>query len=222
MSSKYPDDGFAPIEDVPEPLGPRRQKRERKDTGGCLKGCLIAVVVVIILGAISLYACERLVTEAFTDDPQEVEAMAQRIAEYTLPEGFSPQGAVDFPMLGRVAFFARKAEDGPGQAMLALGRLEIELDERELLENMGRATGQETGDMEVHSEPCTVGERQALCLDATTLVDGEQVDAVRLRWRAVVIPLDEGALVGAAVDQQPRFAEAEAEIFLQSLRSREP
>lgn len=219
MSNQLPDNGFAPIDDSEhaQPLGPTSRRARDKKGGGCLKGCLVTLGVLAVLAVISVYACGKVVERSVVEEPAEVERAAQEVAQYVLPPGFSPKGALRLPVLGQIAIFARSEDGGSQQATAAIGRLEVELDEKDLLEAMGQASGQGTRNAEVKSQPCEVAGRRALCFDATTTAEDSEL---RVRWHAVLVSSGKGAAVAAYFDDEKRIDELEARAFIGSFRPR--
>jgi hypothetical protein len=221
MSSGHDDDGFAPMDDGEHvaPLGPSSRQRAAgaRKSGGCLKGCLITLAVLAVIAVISVYACGKVVERSISEDPAEVLRVATEIGTFALPPGYQPEGSLQIPVLGKVAIFTRAIDAGEGAAVIAVGRVDVELDPKELMEVMGQASGQGARDAEVQTRPCQVAGRPGLCLEATSKA---QDSDVRVRWKGLLLPVGASTSVAAVFDEEARFDAAQAQAFLDSFAPR--
>ena len=82
----------------------RRRPGELKGNGlavsGIVLGCVCSLVCTPIVGG-SIWFFTRVVQESqFTEDPVEIEAIADKIGQFQAPDGIDPLGALDTGMLG--------------------------------------------------------------------------------------------------------------------------
>ena len=215
----FPDDGFLPAEaDRSSSDRNEQEPKQRAKRGGCLKGCVVTLAIVFLLFVVSSYACGQLLSSAINEDPDEVMALAQSIATFSVPEGFEPETSIQAPLLGDLAFFARAGSEDTEltEEFLGLGRIHLDMDQKEVfnaLKSM-RGQSQEDENAEVDIEACSLSEREAFCLDALARDDSQQFS---YRWRAAFVPEHKGARIFFFAAEESRFKETEAELFFDSI-----
>ncbi|MBN2361411.1 MAG: hypothetical protein JXR83_18310 [Deltaproteobacteria bacterium] len=222
---------------APEPLGPRQRSGRvserpaaspRPDGNRTLKGCLIALAVMLALIVAALATCTYLARRSFVDDPGEAAELAQAMADFALPEGYAAQGAMRIPWLGRVVFFGLPGEESaraPAGHEVLLARFDVELSEKQALDALTEASGQNSGGSEFKSVRCSVDGRPAACIDGEGVAEqdrpgsGATDQGERWRYQAVLVVVGKddvfvAAVFGGAEHFDPAFAEA----FFDSLR----
>lgn len=221
MSNRVGPDGFVPIEPAPQPTA-SRSGEARSSGNPVLKGCLIALVVMVALGVAALVGFGYLVSRSVIDDPAEAEQVAQGMADFTLPPDYVVHGAMRIPAVGQIAFLGPAVDENASVSetlghQIMLGRFDIEMTEKQMLDALDEASGQNTDGSKMKSVRCMLGERQAACIDGEgTAETGEPssgAPATSERWRmqavAVVVgPNDSfvAAVFGDAAHYDPAFA----------------
>jgi hypothetical protein len=215
MSDRVGPDGFVPVEPAPK-------KTEARPAGNrALKGCLIALAVVVVLLVVAVATCGYLVRRSVVDDPAEAERVARAMASYTAPDGYAAQGAVRIPAIGQVVFLGLPGDTPasvPTSHEIMMGRFDVEMSEKQALDALAEASGQNTDGSQFKSVRCTVAGRSAACIDGEGSGEpgepsqGSEPQNERFRYQAVFVVVGQNDIFVAAVfsgaaSYDPKFAQ---------------
>jgi len=226
MSDHVDPDGFVPIDPGQQPAAVRPRGSP------VLKGCLIALAVMVALGVAALVGFGYLVSRSVIDDPAAATQVAQAMAEFTLPPGYVVHGAMRIPAVGKIAFLGPAVDENASVSetlghQIMLGRFDIEMSEKQMLDALDEASGQKTDGSKFKSVRCTLGDRPAACLEGEgTAETGEPssgAPATSERWRMQAVAVVVGSsdsFVAAVFGDAKQFDPAFAKRFFDSVQIR--
>ena len=228
MSSALPDDGFAaPDADLQQgsdhPSGNTRQGKNKKKG----RGCLYAILVVIVLSLLGRFACERAVNYFIADDPGDVAEQAGRLADYKLPVGFSGKLSVRVPKIGQFSAFSRD-DEGRDLAILVLAGLDVRMNDEDLINKLDSLAWQNGSHKQQSSksdidppQKCKLAEFDAMCLSARSRSQPDS-DQVAMIWQVVIVQQADKTFIAAMGDSPDNFDKSKWQRFMQNLKPNFP
>jgi hypothetical protein len=123
---------------------------------GCLAGLLLLCVCGVVTGVLLLRSTDRFLTQTLDSSPEHVAGIAAKIAEFELPDGYSPDFGMSFLGMSTVSY---SSYDSGGRIMLMQFPATFKLNRAAMEQQLRRATLQ--GDRNSYADLEVVGESEA-------------------------------------------------------------
>ncbi len=180
------------------------------------RGIIVGGALVLILGCALTFAIGRgiwqSVSKHIIQTPAQVEAVAQSIADFDLPAGYSTDYAVEFLGFSLAAY---KPGDGHSHIMLLQAPSGLHIDQSELEQQLG--TGQQHDDQlrltVVSQEHRTVRGQEA----SLVISEGISSDGTPIRQYNMVFEGKQGTSLLAITEPLARWDPAIVETFIASI-----
>jgi hypothetical protein len=194
------------------------------------KGVKIALVVVVILlglccvgGAAVYFITQRVVSQAFTDDPAKAATLAHEIVDYSLPDGYREQGGINAAIF-KMVFIGPTSMNQDSMFIILMqipagANMSPEEMQRQITQTMQQqGQGRNIQTHEVGTQTATIkGQPVTLTVSEGTVTEGSEAGSV-FRQVIGVFPAKEGTAMLMVMGNKDTWDQAALDNFLASIK----
>ena len=185
---------------------------------GIVGGLAVLCICVAVIFFVAAGSVGSMMTQAITEQPDQVAELAQEMVDYTLPAGYSEQFGMSFFGFNLVAFGTGRSSDNQMLVLMqfpqALGLDQAQM-ERQMQQSLEQQTGQRNTSLEVVEETTTIIRDQTVRL---TIREGSDSNGVTMRQMTGTFQGKEGGVLLMIMGRTQDWDQAAVDAFIASLR----